>query len=58
MFLAALGFVLLVSLPTDFANPVFGLILLLIGIAMGMFAPISILFAVPRLQPDRAPAGA
>jgi hypothetical protein len=38
MLLAALGFVLLVLLPTDFAYPLFGLILLLIGIAMGMFA--------------------
>ncbi len=38
MVLAALGFVLLVLLPTDFAYAPFGLILLLIGIAMGMFA--------------------
>jgi MFS family permease len=38
MVMAALGFVLLALLPTDFSYPVFGLILLLIGVAMGMFA--------------------
>ena len=38
MLLAALSFGLLMTLPIDFAYPVFAAILLLIGIAMGMFA--------------------
>jgi len=38
MVLSAVGFGLLMLLPTDFAYPVFGAILLLIGVAMGMFA--------------------
>jgi EmrB/QacA subfamily drug resistance transporter len=38
MLLGALGFTLLVLLPTDFAYPVFALVLLLNGMAMGLFA--------------------
>jgi MFS family permease len=38
MVLAALGFLLLLMLPTNFSYPAFGAILLLIGVAMGMFA--------------------
>jgi MFS family permease len=38
MVLTAVGFGLLMLLPTDFSYPVFGAILLLIGAAMGMFA--------------------
>jgi MFS family permease len=38
MVLAALAFVLLALLPTDFAYPLFGAVLLVMGIAMGMFA--------------------
>ena len=38
MVLTAVGFALLMLLPTDFSYPVFGAILLLIGAAMGMFA--------------------
>ena len=38
MVLTAVGFLLLMLLPTDFSYPVFGAILLLIGAAMGMFA--------------------
>src|SRR3954469_8207367 len=38
MVLTAVGFGLLLLLPTDFSYPVFGAILLLIGAAMGMFA--------------------
>ena len=38
MLLTALGFGLLLLLPTDFSYPVFGAILLLIGVSMGLFA--------------------
>jgi MFS family permease len=38
MLLTALGFVLLMLLPTNFSYTSFGLILLLIGVAMGLFA--------------------
>jgi MFS family permease len=38
MLLTAVGFLLLMLLPTDFAYPVFGAILLLIGAGMGLFA--------------------
>jgi MFS family permease len=38
MLLTALGFGLLLALPTDFAYPPFGAILLLLGVSMGMFA--------------------
>jgi MFS family permease len=38
MVLTAVGFGLLMLLPTDFSYPVFGAILLLIGASMGMFA--------------------
>src|SRR6185295_12686058 len=38
MVLAAVGFLLLSLLPTDFTYAPFGLIVLFIGIAMGMFA--------------------
>jgi MFS family permease len=38
MVLTAAGFGLLLLLPTNFSYPLFGLILLLIGVSMGMFA--------------------
>jgi MFS family permease len=38
MLLTAFGFGLLLLLPTDFSYPVFGAILALIGVSMGMFA--------------------
>jgi len=38
MVLTAIGFALLLLLPIDFDYPVFGAILLLLGLAMGMFA--------------------
>jgi hypothetical protein len=38
MLLTAVGFGLLLLLPTDFSYPAFGAILLLIGLAMGLFA--------------------
>jgi MFS family permease len=38
MVLTAVGFALLMLLPTDFSYPIFGAILLLIGAAMGLFA--------------------
>ncbi len=38
MLLTAVGFALLLMLPTDFSYTAFGLILLLIGVSMGLFA--------------------
>ena len=59
MVLSAIGFALLMLLPTDFAYPVFGAILLLIGVAMGMFASpnrAAVMNSLPR--EDRGAGGA
>ena len=59
MVLSAVGFALLMLLPTDFAYPVFGAILLLIGVAMGMFASpnrAAVMNSLPRA--DRGAGGA
>jgi MFS family permease len=59
MVLSALGFVLLMLLPTDFSYPVFGAILLLVGVAMGMFASpnrAAVMNSLPR--EDRGAGGA
>jgi MFS family permease len=59
MVLSALGFALLMLLPTDFSYPVFGAILLLIGVAMGMFASpnrAAVMNSLPRQ--DRGAGGA
>jgi MFS family permease len=59
MLLTALGFGLLSQLPTNFSYPVFGLILLLIGISMGLFASpnrAAVMNSLPRA--DRGVGGA
>ena len=59
MVLSAIGFGLLTLLPTDFSYPVFGAILLLVGVAMGMFASpnrAAVMNSLPRA--DRGAGGA
>jgi MFS family permease len=59
MVLSAVGFVLLTLLPTNFSYPVFGAILLLIGVAMGMFASPNRAAVMNSLPPgDRGAGGA
>ena len=59
MVLAAFAFVLLALLPTDFAYPLFGVVLLLMGIAMGMFAAPNRAAVMNSLPPgDRGVGGA
>jgi MFS family permease len=53
----ALGFVLLMLLPTDFAYPVFGLVLLLTGVSMGMFASPNRAGVMNSLPPGDRGAG-
>jgi MFS family permease len=59
MALTAVGFGLLMLLPTDFSYPVFGAILLLIGASMGLFASpnrAAVMNSLPRA--DRGAGGA
>ncbi len=59
MVLTAVGFGLLMLLPTDFSYPVFGAILLLIGAPMGLFASpnrAAVMNSLPR--GDRGAGGA
>jgi MFS family permease len=59
MVLTAIGFALLLLLPTDFDYPVFAAILLLIGASMGLFASpnrAAVMNALPR--GDRGAGGA
>ncbi|MCW2996104.1 MAG: transporter [Conexibacter sp.] len=59
MVLTALGFGLLMLLPTDFKYPVFGAILFLIGASMGMFASpnrAAVMNSLPKR--DRGAGGA
>ncbi|HMJ33376.1 MAG TPA: MFS transporter [Baekduia sp.] len=59
MVLTAVGFGLLMLLPTDFSYPVFGAILLLIGASMGLFASpnrAAVMNSLPR--GDRGAGGA
>jgi MFS family permease len=59
MVLTAVGFGLLMLLPTDFSYPVFGAILFLIGAAMGMFASpnrAAVMNSLPKR--DRGAGGA
>ncbi|HZV74498.1 MAG TPA: MFS transporter [Conexibacter sp.] len=57
MLLTALGFGLLMLLPTDFAYPEFGAILLLIGVSMGMFASPNRAAVMNSLPPQHRGAG-
>jgi MFS family permease len=59
MVLTAIGFGLLMLLPTDFSYPVFGAILFLIGCSMGLFASpnrAAVMNSLPRA--DRGAGGA
>jgi MFS family permease len=59
MLLTAIGFGLLMLLPTDFSYPVFGAILFLIGASMGLFASpnrAAVMNSLPR--GDRGAGGA
>jgi MFS family permease len=59
MVLTAVGFALLLLLPTDFSYPVFGAILFLIGASMGLFASpnrAAVMNALPKA--DRGAGGA
>ncbi len=59
MVLTAVGFALLMALPTDFSYPLFGAILFLIGGAMGLFASpnrAAVMNSLPRQ--DRGAGGA
>lgn len=59
MVLTAVGFALLLLLPTDFSYPLFGAILLLIGASMGLFASpnrAAVMNALPKA--DRGAGGA
>ena len=59
MVLSAVGFALLTLLPTNFSYPVFGAILLLVGIAMGLFASPNRAAVMNSLPPqDRGAGGA
>jgi hypothetical protein len=59
MALSAVGFGLLMLLPTNFSYPAFGAILLLVGAAMGMFAAPNRAAVMNSLPPaDRGAGGA
>ena len=57
MLLTAFGFALLLLLPTNFDYPVFGLILALVGIAMGLFASPNRAAVMNSLPPEHRGAG-
>ena len=57
MLLAAAAFGLLVLLPTNFAYPLFGAVLLTMGIAMGMFAAPNRAAIMNSLPPEHRGAG-
>ncbi|MGB9112152.1 MAG: MFS transporter [Acidimicrobiales bacterium] len=58
MLLAALSFGLLEVLPVDFSYLWFGLLLLMMGLAMGVFAAPNLAGVMNSLPPDRRGAGA
>jgi MFS family permease len=57
MLLTALGFGLLLLLPTNFSYPAFGAILGLIGVAMGLFASPNRAAVMNSLPPEHRGAG-
>ncbi len=57
MLLTALGFGLLLLLPTNFSYPVFGAILLLIGVSMGLFASPNRAAVMSSLPPEHRGVG-
>jgi len=58
MILSAIGFLLLVALPVNFDYWEFGLVILLIGAAMGMFAAPNLTGIMNSLPPDQRGSGA
>jgi len=58
MALAAVGFALLIVLPVNFAYLWFGLLLLLIGVAMGLFSSPNSAGVMNSLPPNQRGAGA
>jgi MFS family permease len=58
MILSAIGMLLLVVLPVDFAYWEFGLVVFLIGLAMGLFAAPNQTGIMNSLPPDQRGAGA
>jgi MFS family permease len=58
MVLSAIGMLLLVALPVDFAYWTFGLVIFLIGFAMGLFAAPNQTGIMNSLPPDQRGAGA
>ncbi len=58
MLLAALSFGLLETLPVDFSYVFFGLLLLMMGLAMGVFAAPNLAGVMNSLPPDQRGAGA
>ncbi len=58
MILSAIGFLLLVALPVDFDYWEFGLVIFLIGAAMGLFAAPNLTGIMNSLPPDQRGSGA
>jgi MFS family permease len=58
MILSAIGFLLLIALPVDFSYWAFGLVIFLIGAAMGLFAAPNQTGIMNSLPPDARGAGA
>jgi MFS family permease len=58
MVLSGIGFLLLIALPVNFSYLVFGLVIFLIGAAMGMFAAPNQTGIMNSLPPDQRGAGA
>jgi MFS family permease len=57
MLLTAVGFGLLLLLPTDFSYPVFGAILLLLGVSMGLFVSPNRAAVMNSLPPEHRGVG-
>jgi MFS family permease len=58
MVLSAIGFLLLVALPVNFSYWEFGLVIFLIGAAMGLFAAPNLTGIMNSLPPDQRGSGA
>jgi MFS family permease len=58
MIVSAIGFLLLIALPIDFTYWEFGLVIFLIGAAMGLFAAPNLTGIMNSLPPDQRGSGA
>jgi hypothetical protein len=58
MIASAIGFPLLIALPIDFTYWEFGLVIYLIGAAMGLFAAPNLTWIMNSLPPDQRGSGA